>query len=238
LNVAADDSEGSIWWIQYYAAGKCVRESAETADHAEAKRYLKRREGEAAKGRITKSIERNVRFSELAEPVENDYKLNNYRSFVDIELRHRLHILPYVGRMKAAQIGEADIDRYIIHRRNEGASNATVNRELATIKRAFRLGTHKKLIADRPHISLLEEDNVRQGFFEPEQYEAVRNHLPEYIQPVTDFAYITGWRKSEILGLQWKQVDFRAGTVRLEAGTTKNREARQVSFHARPEGRS
>jgi integrase len=49
---------------------------------------------------------------------------------------------------------------------------------------------------------------------------------------VADFAYVTGWRKSEILGLQWRQVDFEAGNVRLEAGTTKNRDARQFPFTA------
>ncbi len=88
----------------------------------------------------------------------------------------------------------------------------------------------QRIVSDRPHISLLEEDNVRQGFFEREQYESIRKHLPEWVQPVTDFAYITGWRKSEILSLQWPQVDFEAGNVRLEPGTTKNREARQFPF--------
>jgi integrase len=40
-------------------------------------------------------------------------------------------------------------------------------------------------------------------------------------------AYITGWRiQSELLPLQWRQVDFTAGTLRLEPGTTKNRERR------------
>jgi integrase len=77
---------------------------------------------------------------------------------------------------------------------------------------------------------VLEEDNVRQGFFEREQFVSIRKHLPEWVQPVADFAYVTGWRKSEILGLQWRQVDFEAGYVRLEAGTTKNREARQFPF--------
>ena len=41
------------------------------------------------------------------------------------------------------------------------------------------------------------------------------------------FAYITGWRTpSEILPLEWRQVDLKAGEVRLDAGTTKNGEAR------------
>jgi integrase len=42
-----------------------------------------------------------------------------------------------------------------------------------------------------------------------------------------EFAYITGWRiASEVLPLEWRQVDFRASEVRLDAGTTKNREGR------------
>jgi integrase len=59
---------------------------------------------------------------------------------------------------------------------------------------------------------------------------AIRKHLPGWVQPVADFAYVTGWRRSEILGLQWHQVDFEAGNVRLEPGTTKNRDARQFPF--------
>lgn len=37
---------------------------------------------------------------------------------------------------------------------------------------------------------------------------------------------------SEVLPLQWSQVDFKAGTVRLDPGTTKNREG--VSRAASP----
>ena len=44
------------------------------------------------------------------------------------------------------------------------------------------------------------------------------------LQPVVTFAYITGWRLGEILPLQWRQVDFAAGEVRLDSGTTKNDE--------------
>ena len=38
------------------------------------------------------------------------------------------------------------------------------------------------------------------------------------------FAYLTGWRKREVLGLRWAQVELDAGWVRLEPGTTKNDE--------------
>jgi len=47
------------------------------------------------------------------------------------------------------------------------------------------------------------------------------------LRGIAAFAYVTGWRTpSEILPLEWRQVDLTAGEVRLEAGTTKNGEAR------------
>jgi hypothetical protein len=52
---------------------------------------------------------------------------------------------------------------------------------------------------------MLREDNVRVGFFEHDQYEAVVAHLPEGMRPVVTFAYVTSWRiNSEVLPIQWR----------------------------------
>ena len=78
---------------------------------------------------------------------------------------------------------------------------------------------------------MLRENNVRTGFFEHDQFIAVRQHLPAHLKPVVTFAYITGWRvPSEVLPLEWRQVDFDAGTVRLDPGTTKNDDGRVFPF--------
>ena len=75
------------------------------------------------------------------------------------------------------------------------------------------------------------ERNTRLGFFEPEQLDAALAHLPEEIQPVIEFAAITGWRiASEVLPLEWRQVDMTAGEVRLDAHTTKNGDGRVFPF--------
>jgi integrase len=42
------------------------------------------------------------------------------------------------------------------------------------------------------------------------------------------FAYHTGWRKQESLGLTWDHVDIQTRTVRLDPGTTKNRDGRII----------
>ena len=118
--------------------------------------------------------------------VEKDYELNRYRSSVDIELRHRLHILPYFGKMKAVQINESDIDNYVLERRQENASNATINRELCTIKRAFNLGIQKRIVSDRPHILV----SGKQGTSTITLHEALcsLHEKSEKIKTTTDFS--------------------------------------------------
>jgi integrase len=94
-------------------------------------------------------------------------------------------------------------------------------------KWAFSLGVQAGKLTHKAHVPLLREDKVRTGFFDPERFEALRSHLPSPLRPLVTFAYITGWRvPSEVQLLQWRQVDFTAGTVRLDAGTTKNGDAR------------
>ncbi|MGE3512926.1 MAG: site-specific integrase, partial [Vicinamibacterales bacterium] len=103
--------------------------------------------------------------------------------------------------------------------------------ELAIIKRMYTLAIRggRLLPSHRPYVPMLQEHNVRTGFFEVEQFASVKAHLPAALQAVAEFAYLTGWRvRSEILPLEWRQVDFRAGTVSLDPGTTKNGEGRTI----------
>ena len=77
-------------------------------------------------------------------------------------------------------------------------------------------------------IPMLKERNVRKGFIEQEAYISLRGALPEYLKPVLTFAYLSGWRRSEILGLTWHQVNLGDGIVRLEPGDSKNDEGRTL----------
>jgi integrase len=60
-------------------------------------------------------------------------------------------------------------------------------------------------------MAMLEERNVRKGFFEHDQFLAMRAALPEYLRPVLTFAYYTGCRRGEILALEWSSGSFGAG---------------------------
>lgn len=82
----------------------------------------------------------------------------------------------------------------------------------------------------KPHIPMLAESSPRAGFFEYEQFEAIRAKIKPYYTNLVTFLYVTGWRTGEVFPLKWEQVNFEAGRVYLEPGTTKNKEARYFPF--------
>jgi integrase len=138
-------------------------------------------------------------------------------------------MLPFFTGRRAHEATTQDIQAYTRERQTAGASNAEINRELALLKRAYNLAYRAERITKKPYIPMLVERNVRQGFFELREFEAILSHLPDSLRPPMTFAYYTGWRMaSEILKLTWSQVDLEAGTVRLEAHTTKNDDARPI----------
>ncbi len=138
------------------------------------------------------------------------------------------------------------IEQYIQSRKIDGLANASINRELAALKRMFTLANRSWKVAYIPYIPMLAESNARKGFFEYNEYLALRDALPPYLKPVVTFAYHTGWRLGEILGLTWDKVDPKQGIVWLDPGDPKNKEARTIYLNgelqrkwqsSRPNGR-
>ena len=218
---------GQIWWIKYYRNGRAMRETSRSGRQSDAKKLLAIREGDIARGLPIGPRQARITVAELLEDVKLDYMVNRKKSYDDLEGRCRLHLLPFFGMCRASSVTTDEVRSYIRMRQKAGATNGTINRELTALKRAYSLATQGGKLLWKPHIPILEEDNVRQGFFEYSQFLEILCHLPSHVQPVVRFAHITGWRSlSEILPLQWNQVDFADETIRLEPGTTKNKQGR------------
>ena len=224
------------WMIKYYRNGRPIVESSRTDDKTEAKNLLKTREGDIARGLPLGPKVGRIRFEEAAVDILNDYQVNGKRSLTEVRGRIRRHLEPFFGKRRLTAISTPDVRRYIKQRQDEEAANASINRELAALKRMFSLALQAGKLLHRPYIPMLRENNVRTGFFERQQFEDLRRHLPEHLHGVMTFAYLTGWRvPSEVLTLQWRQIDMKAGTVRLDPGTTKNDEGRLFPFNMLPE---
>ena len=224
---------GRVWWVVYHVRGRRLYESSRSEDRTVAVALLKRRLGEVGLGRPVGPDVQRTTFEDLATMLTDDYAANGRRSGARMETS-LTHLRAAFGLDRAGDITTDRMTRYVRARLDAVAAPASIRNELAALKRAFRLAHRAGRVAAVPAFPSLAVDNVRSGFFEPEDLAALLRELPVPLRPVVRFAALTGWRKGEILGLTWAAVDFTAGTVRLEPGTTMNRQGRVFPFTALP----
>jgi integrase len=222
------------WWIKWKAAGRWQYATSGSERREDAVRLLRLKEGDVAKGLPVTSKVGRLRFEEAVTDLEN-YHESLGRNTKKMKRRIAMHLAPYFGNRKMADITASDARAYMALRKKEGAKQATINRELGLLKQMFNLAVPDKLLT-KPKITLPNENNARQGFLEHDQYRAVLRHLPEELRGVVTLAFYSGWRmKSEILKLQWRQVERTIGQIRLDPGTTKNKEGRMLPYGRVPE---
>lgn len=228
---------GQRWWIQFSHRGKVFRESSGSTSRADANALLRRRLAEIGAGLSNPREAERLKFEQLAAMLEDDYRLNERRSIARARLSLS-HLRHFFGTSVAADITSERIGAYVRSRMDDPespAKPATVRRELSALRRMFTLAMQHGRIAYAPRFPRIAENNARTGFFELEQFEAVLGELPAHVRPVALFAYLTGWRRGEILGLRWGNVDFAHSAVRLEPGSTKNLDGRTFPFGTYPE---
>lgn len=150
-----------------------------------------------------------------------EYEVREFR--INIARCRVAHLRAHFGEATlASSISTYGIRQYQIARRQHGAAPATINRETSALNRMFRIVAQWGWLEAAPLFpGRLRESPPRQGFFEHREYLRVRKHLPAPFQDVLDFAYYSGWRRREILGLTWEEVDLGGRVVRLSPGRSK-----------------
>jgi integrase len=223
------------WYLKYYINGKPVVISAETEDYDEALSMLRTKMAQAVQqGEFTEHPER-VRMGQLFDLLLEFYRKHERRSTYDVERKIEKHLRPYFGKMKAVAVTSTVIGRYVGARRapKKRPANASINRELAYVRRAMKLGAQQDppLVLRVPHFEMLPEDNVREGVVTHENYRAVRDALPGYARIALVIAYHTGSRKGELRRIQKDRIDFKAKRIDLPGRTTKGKKARFLPIY-------
>jgi integrase len=221
----------STYTLGYYTFnGKRVRESAGTSDYRQAQVKLRARLAAIDKGEVPEMRRKPIPLAELWAGLKRHYQVNGRRSLGCVERRWKKHLEPFFGNCSANMVTHELLNQYVDHRLSEQAAVASVNRELAALKTMLRLGTraHRLILPMFPHLA---ENNVRRGFLEESDFERLQSSAREpWLRLFLEIAFAYGWRKDEILKLRVRQVNVETAVIRLDVGSTKNREGREVAM--------
>lgn len=224
-----------FWWIQYYRDGKAERESSKSAKHKVAADLLKTRLVEVLQQPLFDPASERLRIRDLAAAIFLDYRMNQRASLRELRSRWKQHLEPFFGELQAQRVDSDCVSRYVVARQAAGAANATINRELAVLKRIYKLAvkSRKLRLGACPYIAMLPEKNVRKGFVKEAEYQALATATAVvglWLRAMFELGYTYGWRRGELVKMRVSQVDLAERTIVLHPDETKNDEARLVKM--------
>lgn len=219
---------GNVWWIGYCKNGHEFRESAETTDEREAWNKLDERLKQKDKPTfVDPTKEKKLSLEDLEAKILADYQKHNRRSAGTVSYCLK-HLKNHFAFDRLVEITTKAVERYVEMRLEEKAERATVNRELAYLRRGFRLLMKDGDLSTMPTITLLSGENIREGFIEKADFDNLLEHLPEEDRDIVGFLYHSRWRSREAMKLEWRDVDLNGGMIRLRSENSKNKKPRML----------
>lgn len=233
---------GGVWWYKFKFNGQTIRGSTKQGNKKVAGQIEAARRTALAKGHAGIEEPKDVpTLKHFADRFQREIEVRCAEKPSTVafykEKLERLLEYPRLANARLDRIDEALIEDYVQHRRKDVAP-ATVNRQLATLRRALRLA-HKWRVIDRlPRIELLQGERNREFVLSPAQE---RLYLDLAAQPLRDLAVLlldTAMRVGEALLLQWPDVHFepapgaRAGYIYVRDGKSRYAK-RNLSMTAR-----
>jgi len=211
---------GSVWWMSFSYQGRQIRRSTETTDKKLAQRILDKVKGEIAEGKWFEKLPGEDRtFKEMMDKYMAEHSARNKApKSHDRDKELAAHLNSFFGDYTLTEITPKNIYEYKVKRRDEGASPRTVNYELALMSHAFNLAIKEwEWISDNPvkKVSREKVNNLRERWLTFAEEERLLINSPKWLKELIIFSVETGLRQSEVLNLQWPQVDLFRKTITI-----------------------
>ena len=219
--------DSSVWWVKLHLGGRIVQRSTGTADKAQAQEYHDRlkvslweQERLGVKPRHSWQ-EAAGRWIE-----ETPHKATHHQDVAKLKWLH-----PILGDLMLDEITLEVIAR-IRESRLKGVGRSTTNRYLALVRAILRRAVDEWDWLDKaPRIKLFKESEGRVRFITPDEVQALMRELPVHQQDMVLFALQTGLRQSNVVRLEWSQVNLEQGHMWVNAAQSKNRKPISVPLN-------
>jgi integrase len=227
---------GSVYWYHFLFNGEHIQKSTKQGNPRIASQIEAAHRTALAKGEVG-ITERKVvpHFVAIAKRFISHVETRHENKpqtvvFYASKLSRLLEFAP-IASARIDRIDEGTIENYVVARRAV-VGPATVNRELATLRRILRLAHEWKEIQRVPRIRLLTGERVREFVLSRKQEEIYLAACPQPLQDIAVLMLETGLRIGETLNLEWVDIILepvngaRFGFLRVREGKSKN--ARRV----------
>jgi len=230
-----DESTGKIvesrfYYIIYRVNGRQIRESSKTENKMVAQKLLERRMGEAGLGVRPEQEVKNVKYEDVRDTLIAEYRNRGRHFFQRTDGTDYIggmnHLDAFFKGMRIIEISSDTLRRYIETRREQGAADATIRRNLVMLRSMLNLARKegKLRLADIPHFPMPSDSTPRKGFVTPEVFVQLRDALPVNLRPLVTFLYYTGCRSGAATEITWSMVSRDCTEIEIPGDLTKTGE--------------
>lgn len=212
-----DDSP--YWWVKIPVSGrKPIQRSAKTVDKKQAKQYEQKLRAD-----LWQQAQLGIKpRHSWKEAVVKYLEEATHKSAQDTDKFHLTWLRPHLDRVMLDEINRAMLNTIQCCRKNDGVSNATVNRCMQVVARILNKARDEwEWIASAPKLKNLTEPKERVRFLTVADAGRLLKELPEHIQAMAAFTLYTGLRMSNVTGLVWARVDLDRRMVWIPATQAK-----------------
>ncbi len=217
------------WWIQFTAPdGSRVQQSAGTQIKQEAQELHDKLKAEAWR---VKNLGAKPRYT-WQEAVVRWLTEQSHKKSIETDKVRLRWLDMHLNNFKLDEITKPKIDAIKNGKKNEGVSNATVNRTLALLRSILNRAKHDwEWLDSTPNIRLFPEKATRIRWLSHEESDRLIEELPEHLKAMTCFTLATGLRESNVTGLQWNQIDLQRRCAWIHADQAKGKKAIAVPLN-------
>lgn len=149
--------------------------------------------------------------------------LDHYRSTIRVRLR------PHLGHLRLEKITPKTIDSYLSDRIKDGTGARALYQDYQVLHAAFACAVRWKTLASNP-VTLATKpayEAPERPTLTPKQVRSLMLALvDEPLRALYLLAMATGLRPSELIGLQWGDVDFKAGVLAVRRSINQKNQLR------------
>ncbi len=146
--------------------------------------------------------------NEYAKPRVKERTYVTYKGYVENHLKSKL------GKLNIAEITQSEIE-VLLSELLKNLNPKTVNKILKVLKTMFKYARRWKITNDNPawDIDSFREEHNEMDHLNPEEIRLLLQHSREPYYSIFLTAIFTGMRKSELLALQWGDIDWNSNTI-------------------------
>lgn len=211
--------DSSLWWIKITVGGRKLQKSSGTSDKIQAQELH-----DSLKAKLWEQERLGVKPSHSWQEAVVKWLLETSDKATHKEDISKLSWLDtHLGNLMLEEIN-LDVIDIVRSAKLKEASKTTVNRYLALIRSILiRSRDEWEWIQRVPKIRLYKETNDRERALTQEEAKLLLLELPKHQQPVVLFALTTGLRLSNVVKLEWAQVDLKLKHAWVKGNQSKNR---------------